>query len=66
MKPVWAEVKSKLGNNYRFIEIDEDVAKTPGITSYPTIKFTNGRSIEYIYPGRNDVNELNSWILANS
>ena len=64
MKPVWNEVKLNLGNKYHFIEIDEDIAKTPGITSYPTIMFTDSRSAVHVYPGKNDVNELASWILS--
>jgi len=48
MKPIWADVKSEMGNVAFFIALDEDVAKTPNISSYPTVMaHVNGQQIKY-------------------
>jgi hypothetical protein len=62
MKPVWNQVKAATVNSgIRYAEIDEDVAKTPGITAYPTIMMVaeNGRATRYDGPA--DYDALLAW-----
>jgi len=64
MKPVWAQVKyAAEGSGITFVEIDEDVAHTPGITGYPTILMVTegGRTIKY--DGRSNFAQLRNWVL---
>lgn len=63
MKPIWDQVKLNLaGYNVVFLENDEELAKTPGISSYPTIiRYYKGEARQY--EGRADYDTLRSWIL---
>lgn len=63
MKPVWSSVKGTIPG-VQFVEIDEDIAKTKGITGYPTILMkSNGRT--YKYSGAPDPRTLSGWIRNN-
>jgi thioredoxin-related protein len=65
MKPIWDRVKaSTIGNNIIFEEVDEDVAKTPEIKSYPTILMIDERGRVYSYVGGPDFDTLKDWVLA--
>lgn len=65
MKPVWNAVKSStLANGIVFREVDEDVAKTPGITGYPTILMVDEHGKTSQYNGGSDMVSLRNWILA--
>ena len=64
MKPVYAEVKAKLqGASFRFSEIDEEIVKTPGINSYPTIIMMDENGNRRQYHGSADVAMLTQWLL---
>jgi thiol-disulfide isomerase/thioredoxin len=65
MKPVWEQVKAAAsGSGVRFAEVDEDQAKTPGVTGYPTIRMVleSGRTVEYT--GGADFERLRSWVVS--
>jgi thiol-disulfide isomerase/thioredoxin len=53
MTPVWEAVKKttneRIPNSFVFEEVNEDVAKTPGVKSYPTIRMITeyGKVVEY-------------------
>lgn len=62
MKPIWAQVKGTLAETaLEFYEIDEDVAKTPGVNSYPTILMIDENGFRHQYPGAYDFEQLRSW-----
>jgi thioredoxin 1 len=64
MKPVWEQVKNELGGKVNMVEIDEEVAKTPGIQGYPTIiKNRAGKAAEK-YSGEIDAQKLKQFILS--
>jgi thiol-disulfide isomerase/thioredoxin len=62
IKPVWRHV-ARENPHLRFLEINEDVAKTPTVSSYPTIiaRATGAR-----YAGPADVPALRAWVAANT
>lgn len=63
MKPVYAEVKAVLKDTgVEFYEIDEDIAKTPGVNSYPTILMIDEHGFRHQYPGQIDFESLRSWV----
>ena len=68
IKPVWNALKQEIGANgiIKFTEIDEDIAKTPDIMSYPTIRMTleSGKVVEY--HSQPSLLSLKKWILAPS
>ena len=65
MKPVWNNVKKSLDNRgITFIEIDEDIAKNPSITGYPTIIMVDRNGRSHTYAGRADFKQLSAWILS--
>jgi hypothetical protein len=49
MKPVWNAVKYNAAKSgIKFVEIDGDKQRTPGVNSYPTIiMIADGKSYEY-------------------
>lgn len=48
MRPIWDEIKAEMSSSAFFIEVDEDVAHTPSITSYPTVvAHINGEQVKY-------------------
>lgn len=64
MKPIWEQVKiATAGSGIVFKEVDEDKAKTPGITGYPTILMVDGSST-YKYPGQPDFETLRDWVVS--
>jgi thiol-disulfide isomerase/thioredoxin len=65
MKPVWADVKAALGESgIEFTEIDEDVAKTPGVNAYPTIVMLDENGYHHEYKGGPVFETLREWIVA--
>lgn len=65
MKPIWAGVKLNLANSgIEFNEVDEDVAKTPYITSFPTIVMLTEKGKRMVYPGGADFDRLRNWCLS--
>lgn len=65
MKPIWFTVKNQTKNTgIVFKEVNEEITKTPGITSYPTILMIteNGSTVQY--NGPSDVNRLRNWITS--
>jgi len=64
MKPVWAQVKAAAaGSGIKFMEIDEDVAHTPGVTRYPTIMMINEHGRTSLYNGPASAPALQAWIM---
>ena len=67
MKPVWEGVKVALKDTgMEFYEIDEDIAKTPGVNSYPTILMIDEHGYRQQYPGSIDFEKLRAWCAAPS
>jgi thiol-disulfide isomerase/thioredoxin len=65
MKPVWAQVKETLAESaIEFYEVDEDVAKTPGVNGYPTILMIDENGYRHQYPGGSDFTTLREWCVA--
>ncbi len=65
MKPLWERVKETLGTSgIEFYEVDEDVAKTPGITGYPTIEMLDENGNRRYYGGQIDYKQLLDWVAA--
>jgi len=63
-KPTWAQLKKVAQDSkINFIEVDEDKAKSPDITKYPTIKMVDENGHMYDYVGPNDVKSMLSWAL---
>lgn len=64
MKPVWEQVKIAVAeSNIEFYEIDEDVAKTPGINGFPTIRMLDEYGQRRQYPGGADFEQLRRWVV---
>lgn len=62
MKPVWESVKTTLNETgIDFYEIDEDIAKTPGVNGYPTIFMIDENGFRHQYPGNIDFEKLRAW-----
>lgn len=67
MKPIWAQVKETLADTaLEFHEIDEDIAKTPGVNGYPTIIMIDENGFRHQYPGGIDFEKLRSWCASPS
>jgi len=65
MKSVWDNVvAATAGSGIKYQELDEDVAKTPGVTRYPTIRMTDVTGRVYEYKGGPDFTTLRNWIVA--
>jgi thiol-disulfide isomerase/thioredoxin len=65
MKPVWDQVKkASAGSGIIFSEVDEDIAKTPGVNGYPTIIMLDERGQRSKYIGQADFATLRNWIVA--
>ncbi len=65
MKPVWEQVKVAVsGSGVTFDEINEDNAKTPGISGYPTILMLDERGHTIKYSGGPDFETLRNWVVA--
>lgn len=62
MKPVWERVAATGGAKY--VKIDEDVAKTAGINSYPTIVMLAENGRRYSYNSGPDYGKLYAWVHA--
>lgn len=65
MRPIWDRVvRSSNGNGIIFEEVDEEKAKNPYITAYPTILMVgrDGRVLQY--SGEPDFEKLRAWVLA--
>lgn len=64
-KPVWEQVKgATMNRGIVYVEIDEDVAHTPGIIGYPTILMVAENGRLYKYEGPAEFNRLKNWITA--
>jgi thiol-disulfide isomerase/thioredoxin len=64
MKPTWEKVKSAAPSTIRFVEVDGDKVKTPGVTGYPTIMMVNDGHTS-IYKGQaTDFEELYNWTMS--
>ena len=66
LKPTWNRLKKDLaGTGIEFIESDEDVAKTPGVKSYPTIRMLdeNGNVHQFAQDVRT-YETLRAWMLS--
>jgi thiol-disulfide isomerase/thioredoxin len=59
-KPVWEQAKTEYVMS-RFAEIDEDIAKTPGITKYPTVLIRNSSGVVE-YRMKYDYNDFAKWL----
>jgi thiol-disulfide isomerase/thioredoxin len=65
MKPVWNDVIMKTKNQgIVFVEVDEDIAQTPGIEGYPTIRCLDRNGRTYQYPGGPDFESLLTWVVS--
>lgn len=65
MLPIWEQVQRVTqGSNIIFEKIDEDIAKTPGITGYPTILMTDENGNVSRYSGEPDFDKLRNWIIT--
>lgn len=65
MKPVWERVKEALSTSgIEFHEVDEDIAKTPGINGYPTIEMLDENGYRRLYSGQIDFAQLRNWVAA--
>jgi hypothetical protein len=65
MKPIWEQVKiATATSGIIYKEVDEDKAKTPGVTGYPTIAMIDEHGKRSIYPGPPDFNQLRNWIVS--
>lgn len=65
MKPIWEQVKlAAAESNTEFYEIDEDVAKTPGVNGIPTIRMLDEYGLRHQYPGMPDFEELRRWVMS--
>jgi thiol-disulfide isomerase/thioredoxin len=62
MKPVWERLAATGGAKY--VAIDEDVAKTAGINSYPTIVMLAENGRRYTYNSGSDYQKLYTWAHA--
>ncbi len=64
MKPIWEQVKiAVMGSGIIFTEVDEDIAKTPGINGYPTIMMLDENGQRSKYPGMPDFASLRAWVV---
>jgi thiol-disulfide isomerase/thioredoxin len=63
MMPVWKAV-SKSASNVIFIEVDEDIAKTPGVEGYPTIIMLDEHGKRHKYHGGPDYTTLRNWAMS--
>lgn len=67
MKPVWSRVKKYTeGSGIVYAEVDEDINRTAGIYSYPTIMMTDEYGRVAQYPGGADFESLRAWVLSPS
>lgn len=65
IKPIWAAVRAATeGSRIRFKEVDEDIAHTPGVRSYPTILMLAENGHTYRYGGGPDFNKLRNWVVS--
>lgn len=64
MNPIWERVESELpSGKYRFIKYDEDVVKTPGVKSFPTI-FVERAGNKVQYDSTPDADKLKAFIMS--
>ena len=65
MKPIWDQVKAATVNSgIEYYEIDEVVAKTPGLNGIPTIRMLDEYGMRSEYPGGPNYEELRRWIVS--
>ena len=66
MRPIWESVKTLTrGSNIIYREVDEDEAKTPGVTSYPMILMVDENGQRRRYTGGANLAQLRNWISAH-
>ena len=63
MRPVWDALKTQIPE-VEFIENDEDQKKTPGVTSYPTLRMLDEYGNRSEYKGGPDPEAIRRWIMA--
>lgn len=65
MKPIWSRVKmATKGSGIVFKELDEDVAKTPGVNGYPTIRMIDEHGFTSDYSGQPNFENLRAWVVS--
>lgn len=65
MMPIWERVKqATVDSGIIYKEIDEDVAKTPGIKAYPTIRMVTERGDMVDYTGGPNFTTLRNWVVS--
>jgi thiol-disulfide isomerase/thioredoxin len=65
MKPVWEKVKTATtGSGIEYIEVDEDLVHTPGISGYPTIIMLDEQGRRHKYIGQADFDTLRNWCVS--
>lgn len=64
-KPVWEDVKiATKGSSIEFIEVDEDVAKTPYVQFFPSVYMLSEHGHRYQYKGPPDFEQLRNWCVS--
>lgn len=65
MRPIWDQVVvATKDSGIKFTELDEDVAKTPGVSNYPTIRMLDEHGHLLTYNGPADFVILRNWAVA--
>lgn len=64
-KPIWEDAKiASRGSGIEFIEVDEDVAKTPYVAYFPSIYILTERGQRFQYKGPADIERFLQWIAS--
>ena len=65
LMPIWNVVKKDLRDtNIEFNEINEDIAKTEGIKTYPTIVMIDEYGHRHVYENIRTVEDIKNWVLS--
>lgn len=65
IRPQWERVKQDLADTgVLFQEVDEDIAKTPGLPGVPTIILYDIDGYRYMYEGPRTAYHIKQWVLA--
>lgn len=64
-RPIWEAAREACRDTgIEFIEVDEDVAKTPYVNSYPTILMLTERGERVQYTGSPDLARFRAWCVS--
>lgn len=64
-KPVWEDVKAATaGSGIEFIEVDEDVAKTPYVLFFPSVYMLSETGTRHQYKGGPNFETLRNWCVS--